>query len=107
MVDARGSGIALILGILAATWSASGYVGAFARAMNRIYGVPEGRPVWKLRPTLFVLTIAIEVMAALVLVGLAVSGSVATAVFSVVGIGSFGLRAWNIAKWPGSCSSSW
>ncbi len=101
MVDARGSGIALVIGILAATWSASGYVGAFARAMNRIYGVPEGRPVWTLRPTLFALTIAIEVMAALVLVGLAVSGTLATAVFSLIGIGSVGLRAWNIAKWPG------
>ena len=101
MVDARGSGIALVIGILVATWSASGYVGAFARAMNRIYGVPEGRPVWKLRPTLFGLTIVIELMAALVLVGLAVSGALATAVFSLIGIGSVGLRAWNIAKWPG------
>lgn len=101
MVDARGSGIALVIGILVATWSASGYVGAFARAMNRIYGVPEGRPVWKLRPTLFALTIAIEVMAALVLVGLAVSGTLAAAVFSLIGIGSVGLRVWNIAKWPG------
>ena len=100
MVNARGSGIALIIGILAATWSASGYVGAFGRAMNRVYGVPEGRPVWKLRPALFLLTIVIEVMVALVLVALAVSGTVAQAVFSLVGIGSFGLTVWNIAKWP-------
>ena len=100
MVDAKGSGIALLVGILAATWSASGYIGAFARTMNRIYGVREGRPFWKLRPVLFGLTIAIEVMAALVLGGLAVSGTVAKAVFSLIGIGSFGLRAWNIAKWP-------
>ena len=35
---------------LGALWSASAYVGAFGRAMNRIYEVDEGRPVWKLRP---------------------------------------------------------
>ena len=34
---------------LAALWSASGYVGAFGRAMNRIYEIDEGRPFWKLR----------------------------------------------------------
>ena len=33
-----------------ALWTASGYIGAFGRAMNRIYEVDEGRPVWKLRP---------------------------------------------------------
>ena len=32
-------------------WSASGYVGAFGRAMNRIYEIAEGRPFWKLRPS--------------------------------------------------------
>ena len=36
---------------LAALWSASGYVGAFGRAMNRIYEIEEGRPFWKLRPS--------------------------------------------------------
>jgi hypothetical protein len=38
-------------------WSASGYVGAFSRAMNRIYEVAEGRPVWKLRPIQLLLTL--------------------------------------------------
>ena len=34
------AGVAVLLGAL---WSASGYVGAFSRAMNRIYEVEEGR----------------------------------------------------------------
>ena len=34
-------------GLLGALWSASGYVGAFMRASNAIYDVPEGRPIWK------------------------------------------------------------
>ncbi len=44
------AGVALVVGILLALWSASGYVGAFSRAMNRIYEIDEGRPFWKLRP---------------------------------------------------------
>ncbi len=41
------SGLVAIIGLLGAFWSASGYVGAFMRASNSIYEVPEGRPVWK------------------------------------------------------------
>src|SRR4051812_13786673 len=38
-----GAGVGLVVGLIAALWSASGYVGAFGRAMNRIYEVGEGR----------------------------------------------------------------
>ena len=44
------AGVALVIGLVAALWSASGYVGAFSRASNVIYEVEEGRPFWKLRP---------------------------------------------------------
>lgn len=101
MVGARGSGWTLALGIVLATWSASGYIGAFSRAMNRLYRVQEGRPVWKLRPTFFALTIVMELCAALVLAALALSGTVAEAVASWIHLGESGLRIWNIAKWPG------
>ena len=52
-----GIGWGVAVGLLGALWSASGYVGGFSRAMNRIYDVPEGRPVWKLRPTMFAVTV--------------------------------------------------
>src|SRR3954447_8698171 len=45
-----GAGALLGIGLLVALWSASGWVGAFTRAMNTIYEVREGRPFWKLRP---------------------------------------------------------
>lgn len=38
------AGFALITGLAVAIWSASGYVGAFSRGMNRIYEIEEGRP---------------------------------------------------------------
>ncbi len=100
ITGARGSGIALVVGLVGALWSASGYVGAFGRAMNRVYQVDEGRPIWKLRPVVLLITLGLIVMAALVLIGLVVSGPVARAIGDVVGLGDASVTAWNIAKWP-------
>jgi membrane protein len=100
LVEAPSAGLALVLGVLTALWSASGYVGAFGRAMNRVYEQEEGRPVWKLRPLQVVLTLAGLIMAAAVAFMLAVSGPVARAVGDAIGAGSVALTIWSIAKWP-------
>lgn len=94
------AGLALVVGVVVALWSASGYVGAFGRAMNRIYEVDEGRPVWKLRPVMLLVTAAVVLMAVLVVVALVLSGPVARAIGDAIGLGSAALTAWNIAKWP-------
>ena len=94
------AGIGLVVGLVLALWSASGYVGAFGRGMNRVYEVPEGRPVWKLRPTMLLVTLVTVVLAALVLLGLVLTGPAAKAVGDAVGLGSTALLVWNIAKWP-------
>jgi membrane protein len=96
----RGNGLALIIGLLAALWSASGYVNAFGRGMNRIYGFAEGRPIWKLRPIMLLVTVVTVVMAALVLIGLVVTGPAAKAVGDQIGLGSTAVLVWDIAKWP-------
>ena len=54
--------LAAIIGLLAAFWSASGYIGAFMRASNAIYDVPEGRPIWKTLPIRLGVTAVIGVM---------------------------------------------
>ncbi len=100
LVSARGAGMALVIGILGALWSASGYVGAFARAMNRIYGVREGRPFWKLRPWQLLITVVLVLLAAVMLMGLIVTGPVARAVGTTMGIGTTAVTIWNWAKWP-------
>ena len=71
--DAPSAGLALVIGIAGALWSASGYVGAFGRAMNRIYEIKEGRPFWKLRPLMIIITLAAVILAGLVAIGLVVS----------------------------------
>lgn len=94
------AGFALIAGILGALWSASGYVGAFGRAMNQIYDVQEGRPFYKLKPILLLVTLVMLVAAAIMAVLLVVSGPVAQTIGQAVGLGEQGLLIWNIAKWP-------
>src|SRR3954447_9654345 len=53
------AGIMFVVGLVAALWSASGYVGAFMRASNVIYETPEGRPIWKLRPLQMLVTLVV------------------------------------------------
>lgn len=100
LAQTPGAGLALVLGLAGALWSASGYVNAFSRAMNRIYGVVEGRPVWKLRPVMLLVTLVLLLLIAVVLLVLVVSGPLATAIGSALGLGSTVVTVWQIAKWP-------
>jgi membrane protein len=94
------AGIAFVVGLAAALWSASGYVGAFTRASNIIYETPEGRPFWKLRPLQIAVTLAMIIMMALLAIGLVLTGPVVEAVANPIGLSSTAVDVWNIAKWP-------
>jgi membrane protein len=94
------AGFAFVLGLGAALWSASGYVGAFTRASNIIYETPEGRPFWKLRPLQIAVTLAMIIMMALLAVGLVLTGPVVEAIANPIGLSSTAVDVWNIAKWP-------
>ena len=89
-----------IIGLLGALWSASGYIGAFMRAGNAIYGMPEGRPLWKVLPIRVLLTVGIVVLLALCALGVVATGSVARRIGDLIGLGSTGVLVWEIAKWP-------
>ena len=94
------AGFAFGFGLLVALFSASGYVTSFSRAMNRIYEVEEGRPIWKLRPQMMLLTAVLVVLVATVAVALVVSGTIAQAIGDVIGLGGTTVTVWNVAKWP-------
>lgn len=100
LTSSNTAGLALVIGIVGAVWSASGYVGAFGRVMNRIYEVDEGRPFWKLRPVMLLVTIVIVVLGALMLFMLVTSGPIASAIGGLVGMDKAALAVWNIVKWP-------
>jgi len=95
-----GAGIAFVLGLAIALWSASGYVGAFIRASNVIYETPEGRPFWKLRPLQMLVTLAMVIMLAVVAAALVLTGPIVDAVAAPIGLSDTAVTIWNIAKWP-------
>jgi membrane protein len=94
------AGILFVVGLGAALWSASGYVGAFMRAANVIYETPEGRPFWKLRPLQILVTLVMIVLLALLALALVLTGPIVTAVAGPLGISSTATTIWDIAKWP-------
>src|SRR3954452_22232415 len=94
------AGVLVIVGIVVALWSASGYVAAFMRASNAIYDVGEGRPIWKTAPTRFLTTLVLVVMLAAVAIAVTITGPLAAQVGKVVGVGGAAVTAWDIAKWP-------
>jgi membrane protein len=100
LVHSPAAGLAFIAGILGALWSASAYVGAFSRAMNRVYEIDEGRPFWKLRPALLLMTLIAIILIAVMALILAVSGSAATAVGDALGLGEVAVAVWTVIKWP-------
>ena len=95
-----GSGLTAIVGLLIALWSASGYVNSFRQASNIIYGIREGRPLWKtipLRLALTTVSVFVLVLGAVIVV---VSGSIANAVGNAIGAGHTAVLAWDVVKWP-------
>jgi membrane protein len=94
------AGVFFVIGLLAAIWSASGYVAAFMRASNAIYDIEEGRPIWKTLPVRVGLTVLLMVMTSISAVAVTVSGGLAREVGDVVGVGNTAVQAWNLAKWP-------
>jgi membrane protein len=100
LTESPAAGLTFITGVVGALWSASGFVGAFGRAMNRIYSIQEGRPFWKLRPVTLLVTVVAIVVAVVAAVLVALSGPVAESIGNSLGLGEVALVVWNIVRWP-------
>jgi membrane protein len=98
--NSGGAGVALVIGIAAALWSASGYIGAFIRASNDIYEVEDDRSFWKLRPLQLAITLVMTISVAVILIALVLTGPLAQAIGDEIGLGETAITVWSIAKWP-------
>jgi len=96
----RGAGIGALIGLGVALWSASGYVAAFMRASNVIYGIGEGRPIWKTAPIRLGVTIIAVILLVISTVIVVASGPVAQQIGDFLGLGDTTVLMWNIVKWP-------
>lgn len=95
-----GAGIGLAIGVLTAAWAASGYVAAFTRAMNRIYGIIEGRNPIKLKILQFAVTFALLVLMAAVLLAIVVSGDIADWIATQSQHLEGAVQVWQWLRWP-------
>jgi membrane protein len=94
------AGIAFIVGLAAALWSASAYIAAFMRASNVVWDVEEGRPFWKTLPLRIGVTLLMLVLLAISAVAVVLTGPIAERAGELIGIGGTAVTIWDIAKWP-------
>jgi membrane protein len=94
------AGVIFVVGLAGALWSASGYVAAFMRASNTIYGIEEGRPIWKTLPVRVGVTLVLLVLLAVSAIAVVLTGALARQVGGVLGVGNSAVQVWDIAKWP-------
>ena len=94
------STLAFIIGLAAAIWSASGYIGAFMDASNSIWEAPEGRPIYKKLPIRLGITIVMLILTTLLAIAVVATGPIAEQIGNVIGLGDAAVSAWDIAKWP-------
>src|SRR3954449_3947319 len=95
-----GSTIALIIGLAAAIWSASGYIGAFMDAANNVWDVPEGRPIWKKIPVRLAITIVLLALLTITALAVVFTGPLAQKAGDLIGLGNSFVTVWSIVKWP-------
>jgi len=81
-------------------WSVSSYATAFGRATNSVYEVQEGRPIWKFRGLMMLVTLLLMVGFALIVMILLGTPSAARTIGEAAGFGEPWLTIWNVGKWP-------
>ncbi|WP_102192064.1 YihY/virulence factor BrkB family protein [Microbacterium aurantiacum] len=92
--------VALAAGLAITVWAGARYVAAYGRGMNRIYGVEEGRPLWRLKLTQVWVFSVVMVAVAAATVLFAVSGPLAEAIGESLGLGESALTLWSVLRWP-------
>jgi len=95
-----GSAIALVAGVLAALWAASGAMGAVIKAVNRAYEEDETRPFWRVRLVALVLVAATGLVTAGMFLLIVFGGSLGEAIVRRTALGDSFKTFWDIARWP-------
>ena len=99
VIKARGSG-KVIIGALAALWSASSGMSAVIETLNRAYHVKETRSYVRQKLTSIALTVASCALVIVAIVLVIYGGKLADVVAAHVGIGVALVYLWKIVQWP-------
>ncbi len=94
------SAVLAIAALVLAFWSATGYIGAFMRAANAIYDVPEARPAWKTVPLQLVVTAVTGIFFGACALAVVFTGRLAQGAGRALGIERATVDAFDVLKWP-------
>jgi membrane protein len=95
-----GSIVALVIGLFAAVWVASGAMGSVVKSVNKAYDRMETRPFWKVRLISIVLVLASGIVTAGMLLLIVMGGTLGNAIARKANAGAAFTWTWNIARWP-------
>ena len=100
LTHAPDAGWVLLVSLAVALWGASGYVGAFGRALNRVYNVAEGRPLWVTIPYNLALTALTLLFGTIAMLTVLLSTTIARQAGAYVGLAEETVRFWQFVRWP-------
>ncbi|HWN22176.1 MAG TPA: YihY/virulence factor BrkB family protein [Gaiellaceae bacterium] len=92
--------IAFVVGAAAATWAASGAMGAVLKAVNRAYDRVETRPFWKTRLIAILLVVLTGLTTAGLLLLIVFGGPLGRAIAAHAGLGGAFDVVWTVVRWP-------
>lgn len=100
LAESSVAAVALVAGLVLTVWAGARYVASLGRGMNRVYGVEEGRPLWRLKFTQVWVTVVMLISVFAASVFFAISGPVAEAIGESLGIGESVRAGWTVIRWP-------
>lgn len=92
---------ALVVVLAFTVATASIYLGALGRMLNRVHEIMEGRPLLLLPPQQYLTTLALIVGAALMATFLIGGPGIVNALGNLVGLPLSVVKLWNALRWPG------
>jgi membrane protein len=91
---------AFVVGLVGATWAASGAMGTVVKAVNRAYQLPETRPFWKVRLISIMLVGLSAITNGAVLLLVIFGGPLGDAVARKAHLSGAWTVVWAIVRWP-------
>jgi len=95
-----GSAIALVVGMIAALWAASGATGSVIKAVNRAADLEETRPFWKTKLLALGLVLLTGIVTAAVFVLIVFGGPLGDAIAGRAHLGGAFDLLWGVLRWP-------
>lgn len=100
VVDSPNATLLLVGSLLVSLFTASAWVIAFSRAVNRIYETREMRPIWALRPLMVLITLLLVLLMALATVLFTISPDVIAWLSEPLGLAGSSASLWAALRWP-------